>query len=189
MLEAAIAVFGLLVLWGLPYAGGLYFAIARPRHERICSCAACSARSACCRRRCSWARRCRRSRAGSRRRREGVAWLGFFYGGNIAGAVFGCLLAGFYLLRVHDMAYATYVAVAIDVVVALASLALAQRDAYHAAPMTTPPTSRNALARFRRAMAGLRRRSHCPARRRSPPRRCGRDCCRCCSARRRTRSR
>ena len=29
---------------------------------------------------------------------EGVSWLGFFYGGNIAGAVFGCLLAGFYLL-------------------------------------------------------------------------------------------
>ena len=41
---------------------------------------------------------------------EGVSWLGFFYGGNIAGAVFGCLLAGFYLLRVYDMATATYVA-------------------------------------------------------------------------------
>ena len=25
---------------------------------------------------------------------EGVSWLGFFYGGNIAGAVLGCLLAG-----------------------------------------------------------------------------------------------
>ena len=58
---------------------------------------------------------------------EGVAWLGFFYGGNIAGAVFGCLLAGFYLLRVYDMAVR-------DVrrrgdrhrVVALASLALAR---------------------------------------------------------------
>src|SRR5262249_45457311 len=58
--------------------------------------------------------------------REGVAWLGFFYGGNIAGAVFGCLLAGFYLLRVHDMGVATYVAVAIDIAVALASLALAK---------------------------------------------------------------
>src|SRR6185295_17258114 len=30
--------------------------------------------------------------------REGVSWLGFFYGGNIVGAVVGCLLAGFYLL-------------------------------------------------------------------------------------------
>src|SRR5437764_1061618 len=33
---------------------------------------------------------------------RGVSWLGFFYGGNIAGAVFGCLTAGFYLLRVYD---------------------------------------------------------------------------------------
>ena len=29
---------------------------------------------------------------------SGLSWLGLFYGGNIAGAVFGCLLAGFYLL-------------------------------------------------------------------------------------------
>ncbi len=56
---------------------------------------------------------------------EGVSWLGFFYGGNIAGAVFGCLLAGFYLLRVYDMATATYVAVALNVTVAAIALALA----------------------------------------------------------------
>jgi spermidine synthase len=49
---------------------------------------------------------------------KGVSWLGFFYGGNIAGAVFGCLLAGFYLLRVHDMVTATLVAAAINFVVA-----------------------------------------------------------------------
>jgi spermidine synthase len=55
---------------------------------------------------------------------SGVSWLGFFYGGNIAGAVFGCLLAGFYLLRVHDMAIATYVAASINVVVALLALVL-----------------------------------------------------------------
>ena len=48
----------------------------------------------------------------------GIAWLGFFYGGNIVGAVFGCLLAGFYLLRVFDLATATYVAFAINVSVA-----------------------------------------------------------------------
>ena len=50
---------------------------------------------------------------------RGMSWLGFFYGGNIAGAVIGCLLAGFYLLRVHDMATATYVAAAINGTVAL----------------------------------------------------------------------
>src|SRR6185437_15495414 len=45
---------------------------------------------------------------------EGVSWLGFFYGGNIAGGVLGSLLAGFYLLRVFDMGIATYVAVALN---------------------------------------------------------------------------
>ena len=56
---------------------------------------------------------------------KGVSWLGFFYGGNIAGAVFGCLLAGFYLLRVHDMATATYVAATINATVAVLALVLA----------------------------------------------------------------
>src|SRR5688572_12722655 len=44
----------------------------------------------------------------------GVSWLGFFYAGNIAGAVMGTLLAGFYLLRVFDMTTATYVAAGIN---------------------------------------------------------------------------
>ncbi len=58
--------------------------------------------------------------------REGVSWLGFFYGGNIGGGVIGSLLAGFYLLRVYDMAVATYVAVALNVVVALMALTIAK---------------------------------------------------------------
>ena len=56
---------------------------------------------------------------------QGISWLGFFYGGNIGGAVFGCLLAGFYLLRVHDMAFATYVAAGINATVAVLALILA----------------------------------------------------------------
>jgi spermidine synthase len=63
---------------------------------------------------------------------EGVSWLGFFYGGNIAGAVFGSLLAGFYLLRIFDMAVATYVAVAINAAVALISFALARHTVFRA---------------------------------------------------------
>jgi spermidine synthase len=55
---------------------------------------------------------------------RGVSWLGVFYGGNIVGAVFGCLLAGFYLLRLFDMGVATYVAVTINVGVALAGFLL-----------------------------------------------------------------
>ena len=65
---------------------------------------------------------------------EGVSWLGFFYGGNIAGAVFGCLLAGFYLLRVYDMATATYVAFALNVTVAAIALALAAAPARYEVP-------------------------------------------------------
>ncbi len=61
---------------------------------------------------------------------EGVSWLGLFYGGNIAGAVFGCLFAGFYLLRVHDMAVATYVAAGINIAVAIASFVLRSQAPY-----------------------------------------------------------
>ena len=60
---------------------------------------------------------------------RGVSWLGFFYGGNTFGAVAGCVLAGFYLLRVHDMATATWVAVALNAVVAGIALLLAKSDA------------------------------------------------------------
>ncbi len=59
--------------------------------------------------------------------RQGVSWLGFFYGGNIAGAVCGCLLAGFYLLRVHDSEVATFVAAAINLWAALIAWLLALR--------------------------------------------------------------
>jgi spermidine synthase len=58
--------------------------------------------------------------------RDGVSWMGLFYGGNIAGAVFGCLLAGFYLLRVYDMSIATYVAVALNVLVGAIALLAAR---------------------------------------------------------------
>jgi spermidine synthase len=61
---------------------------------------------------------------------KGVSWLGFFYGGNIAGAVAGSLLAGFYLLRVYDVAIATFVAVAINVVVAALGLLIAKVTPY-----------------------------------------------------------
>src|SRR5262249_29878533 len=45
---------------------------------------------------------------------KGISWLGLLYSGNIAGAVLGALLSGFYLLRNYDMAVATYAAVAIN---------------------------------------------------------------------------
>jgi spermidine synthase len=67
-----------------------------------------------------------------------IEWLGFFYGGNIAGAVFGGLLAGFYLLRVHDMAIATYVAAAINGAIAVIALLMAARLPHAAAAPLAP---------------------------------------------------
>ena len=61
---------------------------------------------------------------------KGVSWLGFFYGGNIAGAVFGSLLAGFFLLQKHDTAVATYTAAAINLGVAAIGLLLAELEAH-----------------------------------------------------------
>ena len=61
---------------------------------------------------------------------KGVSWLGFFYGGNIAGAVFGCLLAGFYLLRVYDITTATYVAASINFIVALLGIGVSALAKY-----------------------------------------------------------
>jgi spermidine synthase len=50
----------------------------------------------------------------ARATRGGVAWLGFLYAANTAGAVVGALVAGFYLLRVYDVSIATFVAVALN---------------------------------------------------------------------------
>jgi spermidine synthase len=73
----------------------------------------------------------------------GVSWLGFFYGSNIAGAVFGCLLAGFYLLRVHDMSTTTLVAVAINFGVATAGAALSRRAPHRPAVIAGSDGDRN----------------------------------------------
>jgi spermidine synthase len=81
---------------------------------------------------------------------KGVAWLGYFYGGNIGGAVVGSLLAGFYLLRVYDMAVATYVAVALNATVALVGLALARRAPY--SPATDAETAAADVAPGSRAV-------------------------------------
>jgi spermidine synthase len=51
-----------------------------------------------------------------------VSRLGALYSANIAGAIAGCVVAGFYLLRVYDMAVATYTAVGINVAVAAIAL-------------------------------------------------------------------
>ncbi len=85
---------------------------------------------------------------------DGAARLGRLYAANVAGAVAGCVLAGFYLLRVHDAYVATYVAVALDIGVGLASFALA-------AVSTSPQAATLCIDRD-----DVRRRPrHCPRRR------------------------
>jgi spermidine synthase len=80
---------------------------------------------------------------------KGVSWLGWFYASNITGAVFGCLLTGFYLLRLYDARVATYAAVAVNVVIAgiawalveqpvlLAAVTPEKQPARHAAPLSS----------------------------------------------------
>src|SRR5580704_15305648 len=58
---------------------------------------------------------------------RGISWWGLLYGGNTVGAVFGCLLAGFYLLRLYNMTFTTFVAAAINLAVAAGSYLLAGR--------------------------------------------------------------
>lgn len=77
---------------------------------------------------------------------RGVSWLGFFYGGNIAGAVFGCLFAGFYLLRVYDMPTATFVAVAINFLVAGLSFWFSKTTEYEPSPAESAPLGESVKA-------------------------------------------
>ena len=75
---------------------------------------------------------------------QGVSWLGILYTGNLAGAVFGCLLAGFYLLRLYDMATATFVAAAINALCATLAFLLAA-FAPHQAPAAPTAADRAPL--------------------------------------------
>ncbi len=141
-LEAGIGVIGILVLLGMPYAGGLYMAIGSPGFwgillraviSGICLLPPTLLMGATLPAIARWVETTP----------QGISWLGFFYGSNIVGAIFGCLLAGFYLLRVYDMATATYVAASINLLVALIALLSAKRIPYRipatdsAQPVTT----------------------------------------------------
>lgn len=80
--------------------------------------------------------------------RTGAAMVGLLYMANIAGGAVGTLLAGFYLLRVHDTIVASGVAVSLNVIVTTAAWWLARRhphalpalpaDPLDPAPVVTP---------------------------------------------------
>lgn len=124
LIELGIGLCGLLVLWGLPLIDDVYFASAQGglagMLTRGALCAACLLAPTFL----MGASLPAISRFISATPR-GVAWWGTLYAGNTLGAVAGCLMAGFWLLRLHDLSFATYVAVAINVAIAIGSLALA----------------------------------------------------------------
>jgi spermidine synthase len=132
-LELGIGAFGLLLLVAMPLVGGAYTAWAgtgivgilmRGLIAAICLLPPTFLMGATLPAIARWVRTTP----------DGVAWLGFFYGGNTAGAVIGSLLAGFYLLSVFDISITTYVAAAINVVVAALAFALARGAGFEAAP-------------------------------------------------------
>jgi spermidine synthase len=129
MLELAIGVFALWILVSMPLVGGVYTAWAgegmggvvfRAIVAGICLLPPTMLMGATLPAISRWVKATP----------DGVAWLGFFYGGNIAGGVIGSLAAGFYLLRVFDVATATGVAVALNVAVFLIATFLARRTKY-----------------------------------------------------------
>jgi spermidine synthase len=69
---------------------------------------------------------------------KGMSWLGLFYSTNTIGGVVGCLLAGFYLLRVHSMPFATYVAVGLNLLAASFALVLGRAPAARVTEATVP---------------------------------------------------
>ncbi len=76
---------------------------------------------------------------------NGAAGIGLLYAANLFGAVAGSLLAGFWLLRFHDVAVATFAAAALNGCVALAGLVLAARSP-RATPSEAATPSRHAAA-------------------------------------------
>ena len=128
-LELGIGAIGLLVLFGMPLVGGAYTAWAgggvvgillRGVAAAVCLLPPTLLMGATLPAIARWVEATP----------EGVSWLGFFYGGNTAGAVAGSVLAGYYLLRVFDISITTYVAVGLNVTVALLALLVASRTPY-----------------------------------------------------------
>jgi spermidine synthase len=125
-LEAGIGLLGILVLFGVPYIdrayiigfqSGLSNEVLRGLMATVCLLPPTFLMGASLPALSRWLEMDQR----------GVSWWGLLYGGNTLGAVFGCLLAGFYLLRLYNMATATFAAAAINFAVAGLSFLMASR--------------------------------------------------------------
>jgi spermidine synthase len=130
-IELAIGAFGIVVLFAVPAAGRVYTAVAGTGEINVVLRAAVSAICLLPPTMLMGATLPAIARSIETRSRR-VWWLGYFYGGNLAGAVVGSLLAGFFLLRVYDMPTATAVAVVLNILVALLALLVAARTRHSA---------------------------------------------------------
>jgi spermidine synthase len=141
-LELGIGIVGLLILFGMPLVGGAYTAWAgagvagiliRGLTAAVCLLPPTMMMGATLPAVARWVETSPR----------GVSWLGFFYGGNTAGAVAGSLMAGFFLLRLFDTAIATYAAVALNVAVAIVALVVASRVPYQSMTAASASVARD----------------------------------------------
>ena len=138
-LELGIGAFGLLILWGVPLIGSAYITaggaggpLLRAVIAGVCLLPPTLCMGATLPAMARWVEATP----------KGVSWLGFFYGGNIAGAVLGCLVTGFYLLRVYDLATATMVAFSLNLIVALLALVIAKLTRYAPSEATADKVAR-----------------------------------------------
>ena len=143
-LELGIGIFALLLLWGMPVIDTIYRSgiggsvVTRAIIAAICLLPPTLMMGATLPAVARWVKTTP----------QGVAWLGFFYGGNIAGAVLGSLAAGFYLLRVHDVSIATYAAFSLNALVGVIGLALSKSTSYE-------PSAEKTMAGTKTAGSGV----------------------------------
>jgi spermidine synthase len=144
-LEAGIGLLGLVVLWGFPLFEHIYIAgfqtglsnqIMRAFLAAICLLPPTILMGASLPAIARWIELNER----------GASWWGWLYGTNTLGAVAGCLLAGFYLLRLFNLATATYAAVVVNLAVAALAYLLASRTPAHGGALEESPAAEEGSA-------------------------------------------
>ncbi len=71
--------------------------------------------------------------------RRGAFRLGYLYSANTVGAVVGALVAGFYVLRIYDLAIATYAALTLNSLLAVTAMSASAYMKYRPATVAEPP--------------------------------------------------
>ena len=90
--------------------------------------------------------------------RSGMSRLGLFYMANLAGGVVGCLLAGFYLLRLYDGTAATFFAASLNAGVAAIAFSVSSRARFRAtdaSKLELPSLARHRTVYLVIALSGL----------------------------------